>query len=800
MAKTRWALALALYAIAAHAQSLPSIRVSQSSVTFSAYVSGDPPPPQSIIVTSTSQTQVRFTVVSNNSNLTVFPKIATTPARIAVAIDQSDLPARIYTALINVTDPSNSYSSIAIPVTYTVEPRNPELEVSPRLVRFASRDQGPDEDETVFVRNSGGGGPIGFSVSVPANSPWIAVSPAQGIVGPKNPLPVKIRVSPQAVKAGFYRTVLKFTSPATSQAIEVPVSLFVGAGGPALALNPRGFQFEVRQGEGTAQTRDVSIFSKGIGSLDWIANVLQGSEWLKVNRTNGTAGAINPGVIRLTTDDTRLPVGIQYGLVRISSPTAINSPLLLPIIINVLDPATPPRVGLSPAGLVFVAVAGQPPPASKTLQIFASSALPVAYQNSSYTNDGAGWLNISSSSGTAATQRPGSTGVSVNHANLTRGIYTGEIAYTFSSADIRAVNVTLVVLPVGARLSSTQRAATGCNPTRLSMTQSASASNFSAAVGWPVPMTVQLADDCGDPVLNGQIVLTYSNGDPAQSMTLTDPQEGSYSATWTPAKDGRSVTVTARAAAPNLPAITTQLTGAVLPNKVPILSPDGTVDNFSFLGGAPLAPGTIAAIFGLDLAPAPRAPGVIPFRTEVDGTRVLVGGVEAPIHFVSGGQINAQIPAELIPNRQYQVLISAGGALTAPDTIDLAAAQPTVQAPAPENVVAAQHANFDTITPALPARPGEAIIVYALGLGQTDPPARSGTASPSNPPARALSQPTVTIGGKPAEIIFAGLTPGFVGLHQINLFVPADATTGNLEITINQNGVTSNPGVLPVRR
>ena len=801
MAKARWVIALALFCTAAHAQGPPSIRVSKSSLSYSAYVGGDPPPRQSIIVTSTSQTQVRFNVTSDNPRLSFFPRTAVTPARISVAVDQSDVPAGRYQGQIFISDPANAiYGSIAVPVTYTVDPREPELEVSPALLRFAAREGDVDENETLFVRNSGGGGRISFTVSLQTNSPWIVSPfPIQGVVGPNIPFPVKIKISPQAVKAGSYRAVLRFTSVTGS--VDVPISLFVTAPGQVIVLNPRGFQLEVRQGAGTSFTKDVTIFNKGIGVFDWTASIIQGADWLRINRTSGTAGGGNPGTIRVSTDDNKLPVGTHYGLVRISSPTANNSPQLVPIVLNVVDAAEPPRVGISPAGLVFFAVAGQPtPPASKSLQIFASSLQPIAYQNSSYTNDGAGWLTISSSSGTASTQRPGQTTVSVNHAGLQRGVYFGEIAYSFSSSDIRAANVTLVVLPAGARLSSNQRAAIGCSPTRLTMTQSGLPSNFSGAVGWPIPITIQLADDCGDPVQNGQIVLTYSNGDPAQSMTLTDPQDGSYSATWTPTKNASSVSITARAASLTLPDISAQLTGTVLANKVPILFPDGTVDNFSFLGGAPLAPGTIAAMFGIDLAPGVKAPGVIPFRTEVDGTRVLIGGFEAPIHFVSGGQINAQIPVELTPNRQYQVLISANGALTVPDIIDLAAVQPTVQAPAPGNFVTAQHGNFDIITTASPAKPGEAIILYALGLGQTDPPARSGTAAPSNPLARALTQPTVTIGGKSARILFAGLTPGFVGLHQINLVVPDDAPTGNLEITINQGGVTSNPGVLPVRR
>src|SRR5262249_7285640 len=154
--------------------------------------------------------------------------------------------------------------------------------------------------------------------------------------------------------------------------------------------------------------------------------------------------------ITVSTDDSKLRAGVYYGLIRVSSPAALNSPQLFPIVLNVLDPATPPRIGLSPSGLVFVAIAGQPTPPPQPLGIYASSSQPVAYQNSGYTTDGLGWLNVSGASGSTVSGRPGQTLVSVNHANLTPGIFIGEITYSFSSADVRAANITLVVLPRGA--------------------------------------------------------------------------------------------------------------------------------------------------------------------------------------------------------------------------------------------------------------------------------------------------------------------------------------------------------------
>ena len=56
----------------------------------------------------------------------------------------------------------------------------------------------------------------------------------------------------------------------------------------------------------------------------------------------------------------------------------------------------------------------------------------------------------------------------------------------------------------------------------------------------------------------------------------------------------------------------------------------------------------------------------------------------------------------------------------------------------------------------------------------------------------------VTVDGQPAEIVFQGLTPGGVGLYQINFRVPAGAKAGNLDISINQDGAEANTTKLVV--
>jgi minor extracellular serine protease Vpr len=70
------------------------------------------------------------------------------------------------------------------------------------------------------------------------------------------------------------------------------------------------------------------------------------------------------------------------------------------------------------------------------------------------------------------------------------------------------------------------------------------------------------------------------------------------------------------------------------------------------------------------------------------------------------------------------------------------------------------------VTASNPAQRGHYLIIYANGLGPVDNPPVTGETTPAQPLARTLVTPTVTIGGKPAEALFSGLTPGSIGLYQ----------------------------------
>jgi len=98
-------------------------------------------------------------------------------------------------------------------------------------------------------------------------------------------------------------------------------------------------------------------------------------------------------------------------------------------------------------------------------------------------------------------------------------------------------------------------------------------------------------------------------------------------------------------------------------------------------------------------------------------------------------------------------------------------------------------ANFGTFTTAL--TPGSTIILYATGLGQTNPPAATGAGgAPGEPLNRVTSLPDVFIGETKAQVAYAGLAPGFVGVYQLNVTVPSGVASTRMVLV--QSGLRSN--------
>jgi uncharacterized protein (TIGR03437 family) len=219
----------------------------------------------------------------------------------------------------------------------------------------------------------------------------------------------------------------------------------------------------------------------------------------------------------------------------------------------------------------------------------------------------------------------------------------------------------------------------------------------------------------------------------------------------------------------------------------PAFPPDGIVNSAN---GSPtsLTPNVLASLYGSNLASSTGSAvdsgsGALP--TLLAGVRVIVGGIFATLLYVSPTQVNFIMPTSLLPGQTNIFLLR--------DFIVTSTAQITLLDAAPalfevDTGIAAEHADGSLISADAPAHPGEVIVVFGTGLGRTDPTQIDGTIAQAAAPIVLLSQLQVLLDGQPipaASILYAGITPGFSGLYQINLRLPVQiGATPELQIAL----------------
>ncbi len=209
------------------------------------------------------------------------------------------------------------------------------------------------------------------------------------------------------------------------------------------------------------------------------------------------------------------------------------------------------------------------------------------------------------------------------------------------------------------------------------------------------------------------------------------------------------------------------------------------------------APGELISIFGTNLDKVPvdlSGWSGQQLPVGLNGVRVTIGGKPAPEIFVSANQINAQVPADLPPGVQT-LLVDHGNGASVPYPVNVAAVAPAIFFYPVAAVL--KVADYSLVSAANPAHAGEALLVFATGLGQTTPALRTGALVSDS----GLSQTIpvgVTMGGKSAGVVYSIASPGFAGLYQVAFTVPA-GVSGNVPLQISMTGGTSNSVTIPVQ-
>jgi uncharacterized protein (TIGR03118 family) len=215
-----------------------------------------------------------------------------------------------------------------------------------------------------------------------------------------------------------------------------------------------------------------------------------------------------------------------------------------------------------------------------------------------------------------------------------------------------------------------------------------------------------------------------------------------------------------------------------------------------------IAPNTYVTIKGTDLAPTKRLWATTDFGadgktlpTSLDGISVTLNGKPAYVEYISPVQINLLTPSDFPTSGAVSVVVTDNGLTSGTVNVTAQVVGPSFFLADAAGHIAATHGNntlIGTTGTLTPAAPGETIVLYGNGFGVTNPAVVNGKVQSGAAPL--VVNPTVTIGGANANVVFAGLTG--TGLYQLNVTVPSGLPDGDAQVVATVGGVSSPAGAL----
>jgi uncharacterized protein (TIGR03437 family) len=403
--------------------------------------------------------------------------------------------------------------------------------------------------------------------------------------------------------------------------------------------------------------------------------------------------------------------------------------------------------------------------------------------------------------------------VTQGSATLTNVVSTSSSAGTVSANVVFGSAAGPVVVTVSLGTTSVQT---------FTLTNQAVASTMTIAAGnnqnttintaFPTPLTVQITDANNNPVTGVTVAFAVTSGNVVLSATsATTNAQGQASvtatATQTPgtiivtasyASVSASFTLTAAPIGPTLTVAAFQNAASFQPGLVPCGLATAT--------GAGLATGIVGTVSGASFF------GPLPYSLDII-SQITVNGTPAPIYQISNvngkQQVTFQTPCQAAPGNNGVVVITASGASTTVNNVQILAAQPGIFAyTSPDGSSAGQVISADDgsyITATNPAKRGHNYYLIATGLGQTSPALTTDSAGINGE--NVVDQVIVGVSNSGVPVIAAYYLPDAIGVYAVGFTIPANLTLTNaagtdqplaLAVVINGQTIFGNGVVIPL--
>lgn len=234
-------------------------------------------------------------------------------------------------------------------------------------------------------------------------------------------------------------------------------------------------------------------------------------------------------------------------------------------------------------------------------------------------------------------------------------------------------------------------------------------------------------------------------------------------------------------------------------DKVPFIAETGVRNAAAEIPSNTVAPGSLIAIVGENLAAEYVAGPANPLSQSVGDVSVLAGERILPLVFVSPTQINAQLPSDFQPG-EYQLTVKRVGAADVSGKFTVTACAPGIFHKMVESQAwaTAAHADGASVDSEHPAAPGETITLHGTGFGRYELNMLDGFAFPSLPEFKVAAPVELWSGEQALSVKWAGGMAGQVGTVGVQFQVPANAATGALPVVVKMDGMESNTVLVPV--
>lgn len=759
---------------------LPILSFSNSGTTFNYQFGSATLPTQQTVQITSSGTPLSFSVnttnVTGGNFLTVTPSNGSTPQTLTLSLNAgtlSQLAPGTYTTNVSVLSNGAGNSPVTYPVTLNVT-NNTVLNASQSSMNF-NYQIGQAQPGTQVLSISSSGQPLAFTVT-PASTNCGNFLTATS-ANTTTPGQVAVGVNVNGLTAGTCTGTVSISSASAGNSpLIIPVTLIV-SNSALLNVSPGAINITTQLSNNPGNQLIALTSTDPNNQLSFTVNTAPNSNFLTVGPTTGNT----PNNVTVGFVTTGLAVGTYTSNLTItatgpSNSTVANSPVTVPITVVVTSTST---ASTTPSSLTFnQAFSGSAPP-NQTLQVN-STTNGLTYSASASTLNGGNWLSVSSPTGTT----PGTVTVSANGSNLGTGTYTGFITVVIPGAANSPLQVQ-VTLNVGPSQTLT------LGSSNLSFT-------FASGATTPQPQAVTLSSNGGNVAFTAATSAT--SGTPL-FVTVT-PTTGTTPASLSVGLNGPVLAIMAAGTYTNqvvvssagLASVTISVTLTVQAAPAPTIS---TIVNGASLQPGAVSPGEVVTILGTNLGPTT---GVLfsigsdgKMSTSISGTTVTFDGVLAPLIFVRSDQVNAIVPYEIGGRLNTNVVVTR-------NTQSSTALQQKVVETSPAIFTLSQtgngqgailNSNSSVNGTNNPATRGTVIQIFATGEGALVPGAATGSFTPSSPPfPKPIANVSVTIGGQPATITYAGEAPGLVsGALQVNAIVPQSAGTGpqNVVLTVGAN-------------